>query len=97
MGGYLSTNTEIDKHKLKREERLKGKEALLSMLEKTTEANGHKTQPAENSTEAYSPYYTLTPEEIVALVNGNIQQIENWVSKLNKDQASWLWKKLMQE
>ncbi len=96
MRGAFYTSTAFDKQKQRRHERLKGKEALLSMLEKVKGETRPQSQTSDPK-EAASPYYTLTPEEIVALVNGDIQRIESWVGKLNKDQAAWLWKRLRQE
>jgi hypothetical protein len=39
-------------------------------------------------------YYTLTRDELTALARGNVKQIEQWVRKLDKGRARWLWSRL---
>lgn len=87
----------VDRQKLTREERLKGKEALLAVLSRATEDTKFQAQLADNPTEALSLYYTLTPEEMAALVSGDIRRIEGWVGKLDQCHAAWLWNRLSQE
>jgi hypothetical protein len=87
----------VDKSKLTREERLKGKEALMAVLARAAEDTKFQTQLADNPTEALSLYYTLTPEEMAALVSGDIKRIESWIGKLDKRHATWLWNRLSQE
>lgn len=35
-------------------------------------------------------YYSLTPEEVDALIYGDVEKIKSWVSSLDKRQAAWL-------
>lgn len=43
------------------------------------------------------PYYTLTAEQMEALVNGNMDTIESWVSNLDRVQATRLFHWLMKQ
>lgn len=90
-------NMAVDKSRVTREERLKGKEALMAILARAAEDTRFHAQLADNPTEALSLYYTLAPEEMEALVSGDIKRIESWVGKLDKRHATWLWNRLSQE
>jgi len=76
------------------EERLKGREAILAVLARAADGSQFLTQPAANPTEALRGYYTLTQEEMAALVSGDIKKIEGWLGKLDKQHAIWLWSRL---
>ncbi|HEY77527.1 MAG TPA: hypothetical protein G4O09_00240 [Dehalococcoidia bacterium] len=78
-------------------ERLKGKEAILAVLARAADDSQFLAQLADNPTEALSGYYTLSQEELAALVSGDIKKIEEWVGKLDKRHATWLWCRLSQE
>lgn len=81
-------------------EKLAGKEAILSLLAKAAEDSEFLAQLADNPTKAlakYAEYYTLTKEEVAALVSGDIKKIEGWCGKLDKKHATWLWCRLQQE
>jgi predicted ATPase len=80
-----------------REERLKGREAILAVLARAADDSQFLAQLADNPTEALSGYYTLTQEEVAALISGDIKKIESWVGKLDKRHATWLWCRLSQE
>ena len=79
------------------EERLKGREAILAVLARAAEDREFLAQLAENPTKALAGYYTLTQEEVAALVSGDIKKIEGWLGKLDKKHATWLWCRLQQE
>jgi hypothetical protein len=78
-------------------ERLKGREAILAVLERAADDSRFLAQLADNPHEALSGYYTLTPEELAALASGDIKKIEGWVGKLDQRHATWLWCRLSQE
>ncbi len=80
-----------------REERLKGREAILAILARAADDSQFLAQLADNPDEALSEYYTLTQEELAALISGDIKKIEGWVGKLDKRHATWLWCRLSQE
>jgi len=79
------------------EERLKGREAILAVLARAADDSQFLAQLADNPAEALSEYYTLTQEEVAALVSGDIKKIEGWLGKLDKRHATWLWCRLSQE
>ena len=80
-----------------RDERRKGKEAILAVLARAADDSQFLAQLADNPTGALSGYYTLSQEEVAALVSGDIKKIESWVGKLDKRHATWLWCRLSQE
>lgn len=78
-------------------ERVKGREAVLAVLNRAAEDSEFLARLAENPDEALNEYYTLTHEEVAALVSGDIRKIEGWLGKLDQHQATWLWCRLGQE
>ena len=42
-------------------------------------------------------YYTLSQEEMEALINGDMSKIESWVSNLDRRHAIWLLRWLIKE
>jgi hypothetical protein len=78
-------------------ERRKGRETILAVLARAADDSEFLTRLANNPTETLSEYYTLTQEEIAALVSGDIKKIESWLGKLDKRHATWLWSRLSQE
>jgi len=80
-----------------REEKLERKEAILAVLARAADDSQFLARLAENPSEALSEYYTLTQEELAALISGDIRKIESWLGKLDKRHATWLWCQLSQE
>ena len=79
------------------QERQKGREVIMAVLARAADNSKFLAELADNPTEALKEYYTLTQEEVAALVSGDIKKIENWVGKLDKRHATWLWCRLSQE
>jgi len=79
------------------EVKLNGREAILAVLARAADDSEFLARLAENPSEALSEYYTLTQEEMVALISGDIKKIESWLGKLDKRHATWLWCRLSQE
>ena len=79
-----------------RGEKLKGREAILAVLARTADVSKFSARLVDNPGETLSEYYTLTQEELVALTSGDIEKIESWVSRLDKQHAIWLWHRLRQ-
>ena len=83
--------------KLTGEERQEKRKAILAALAKVSgysellEINAGL--PAGESQE----YYTFSPAEIEALVNGDMPKIEAWVSNMDKDHATRLLRWLIKE
>lgn len=79
------------------EKELRGKEAILAVLARAADDSDFLARLAEKPGETLDEYYTLTHEELAALISGDIKKIENWVGKLDKRHATWLWCRLSQE
>jgi len=79
------------------EERRRGREAILAVLARAADDSKFLAQLADNPAAALSEYYTLTQEEVAALVSGDIRKIESWLGKLDQRHATWLWCRLSQE
>jgi len=79
------------------EERLKRKVRILAVLARAADDSEFLARLAENPGEALGEYYTLTQEEITALISGDIKKIEGWLGKLDQRHATWLWARLSQE
>ena len=73
------------------------KEVILAILTRAAEDSEFLARLAENPAEALNEYYTLTKEEVAALVSGDIKKIESWLGKLDQKHATWLWCRLSQE
>ena len=94
----MVVNTIIKERKpITREEKLKGREAILAVLARAADDSQFLARLADNPNEARTEYYTLTQEELAALASGDIKKIESWVGKLDKRHATWLWCRLSQE
>jgi hypothetical protein len=70
------------------------REAILAALAKST---GEALPPDDLDGGENGSYYTLTREEIAALLSGNIEKIESWVSSLDRNHATWLLRWLIKE
>jgi len=87
-----------DNRNLNNEERLENRKAILAALAKAIEGS-----PPLDETDAdadyitKNDYYTLTQEEMEALLSGDIQKIENWSSSLDRQHAIWLLCRLIKE
>ncbi|MFC1992809.1 Os1348 family NHLP clan protein [Chloroflexota bacterium] len=62
----------------------------LPLLARAADDSEFLAKLADNPAEALSGYYTLTQDEVAALVSGDIKRIESWVGKLDKRHATWL-------
>ena len=80
-----------------RRESMKNREEILEVLARAADDSDFLARMADNPTEALREYFTLTQEEVAALVSGDIKKIESWLGKLDKRHATWLWCRLSQE
>jgi hypothetical protein len=83
--------------KLTNEERQEKRKAILAALAKASEGSelfSHNPGPASGNPQ---DYYTLSHDEIEALVNGDMAKIEAWVSNMDKNHASKLLHWLIKE
>jgi hypothetical protein len=76
--------------KLTNEEKQEKRQAILAALAKASDGSElfgkNPVQPPGQPQD----YYTLSREEIDALVNGNMAKIEAWVSNMDKNHAARL-------
>ena len=92
------TNVGIKERKpITYEEKLKGREAIMEVLARAADDSQFLARLADNPNEALAEYYTLTKEEVAALVSGDIKKIEGWLGKLDQRHATWLLCRLGQE
>ena len=82
---------------IEEEQKQKRRETILAVLARAADDNEFLARLAENPTEALAEYYILEPEEVAALVSGDIKKIEGWLGKLDQKHATWLWCRLCQE
>ena len=78
-------------------DRLEKRKAILAALVKATEDDASLPGGADEFNDESNGYYTLTTEEMEALINGDVGKIENWVSRLDKRHATWLLRWLIKE
>ena len=78
-------------------DKAESREEILEVLARAADDSQFLARLVDNPTEALSGYYTLTQEEVAALLSGDIKKIESWVGKLDKRHATWLWCRLSQE
>lgn len=78
------------------EDRQEKRKAVLAALTKITDdrqlLEGHVSVPAE-----LDNYYTLSREEMDALINGDMETLEKWVSNMDKNHATRLLRWLIKE
>jgi len=86
-----------DRRYLNNEEKLEKRKAILNALAKATKDGPSLGEIAANTDVITNEYYTLTQEEMEALISGDMQKIEDWVSGLDRRQAIWLLRRLIKE
>jgi hypothetical protein len=77
--------------------RLEKRQAILAALTKATADSSSLAANTGEPDNGNNGYYSLTHEEIAALINGDIEKIESWVSNLDRQQATWLLRWLIKE
>jgi hypothetical protein len=73
------------------------RQAILAALTRATADSPSVNTPAPEPEEEVGGYYTLTLEELAALVNGDMEKIGSWVSNLDRCHATWLLRWLIKE
>ena len=98
LGGERAIRKAIQEKKpIPSEKRLEGREAILAVLAKAADDKEFVARLAEDPARELMDYYTLTKEELAALISGDIKKIEKWVGKLDKRHAAWLWGRISLE
>lgn len=76
---------------------LEKRQAILAALAKATTDSSSLNMPVTELEDEVDGYYTLTLEELAALVNGDMEKIGSWVSNLDRRHATWLLRWLIKE
>jgi hypothetical protein len=76
---------------------LEKRQAILAALARATADSPSSNGPDREPDDEIKGYYTLTLEEMTALVNGDMEKIESWVSNLDRRHATWLLRCLIKE
>jgi hypothetical protein len=69
---------------------LEKRQAILGALARATADSPSPEMSLNEPDDEIQGYYTLTLGEMAALVNGDMEKIENWVSRLDRPHATWL-------
>jgi hypothetical protein len=83
--------------KLSHEETIEKKKAILVALTKASEDHISSRGNPEPSNSEADDYYTLSRDEMEALVNGDMERIESWVSNMDRNHATRLLRWLIKE
>jgi len=86
-----------DIKQLSQEEATKKKKAILTALTKASEDYLSSKGSDDSFSDKPDDYYTLTHDEMDALVNGDIEKIESWVSNMDRRHATRLLRWLIKE
>jgi len=73
------------------------RKAILEALFRATEDRAALARSIDELDAENDGYYTLTSDEMDALISGNMEKIESWVSNLDKRHATWLLRWLIKE
>jgi hypothetical protein len=71
--------------------------AILAALSKAGGEATTSSSSAAEPDEDNNGYYTLTKDEVTALVKGNIEKVEGWVGNLDRHHATRLLRWLIKE
>jgi hypothetical protein len=82
---------------INQESRLEKQKALLTALAKATGEKVASCNDADDANDDANSYYILNHEELEALINGNIERIENWVGNLDRRHATLILRWLIKE
>jgi hypothetical protein len=82
---------------ISQEERQEKKQAILAALAKVSDDHQLLESSADVSAKEPNDYYTLSRDEIDALINGDMEKLESWVSNMDRDHATRLLRWLIKE
>ena len=77
--------------------RIEKRNAILAALSKARVNINPSSQSSIEPENENDSYYTLTKDEVEALVSGDMEKIEYWVSNLDQRHATWLLRWLIKE
>jgi len=82
---------------ISQEERLEKKTAILTALAKASEDSVLLEETVSITDSEPQGYYTLSHDEMSALVYGDMEKIETWVSNMDRNHATRLLRWLIKE
>ena len=85
-----------ENRKLSQEERQEKRQAILAALSKVS-GDSQLIEGSDASTPGPHEYYTLSRDEMAALVNGDMEKLEGWVSNMDRNHATRLLRWLIRE
>lgn len=85
-----------EKH-INRTELTEKRKLILAALTSAIEELPSTDKSCEESAPDAGEYYSLTQEEMEALINGDVEKIKKWVSSLERHQAAWLLHQLIND
>jgi hypothetical protein len=83
--------------RISQEERLEKKKAILTALTKVSEDSVLLEETVSITDSEPQGYYTLSRDEMSALVYGDMEKIETWVSNMDRNHATRLLRWLIKE
>jgi hypothetical protein len=101
--GYLDNDVTLDVWRMKGDRRihqvklLEKRKMILAALTSAVEDIPYHDNNDYESVHLDGEYYSLTQEEVEALVTGDVEKIRSWVSNLDKRHAAWLLHQLIDE
>jgi hypothetical protein len=82
---------------ISQEERLEKKKAILAALARVSDDDQLPEGNADVSTLEPYDYYTMSREEIKALISGDMEKLERWVNNMDRNHATRLLRWLIKE
>lgn len=73
-----------------------GSNLVYEVLSRAADDPKFLARMAENPFKAMQEY-DLSPDEMAALVSGDLRQIESWIGKLDTRLSTWIWCRLQLE
>lgn len=83
--------------KMSQEERQEKREAILTALAKVSDDQQLLEVNSDVSALEPNDYYTLSRDEIDALINGDMEKLESWVNNMDRNHATRLLRWLIKE
>jgi hypothetical protein len=86
-----------DSKQANQEDRQEKRKAILAALARVSDDGQLPESTADVSTLEPYDYYTMSREEIAALINGDMEKLESWVSNMDRNHATRLLRWLIKE
>lgn len=86
-----------ENNRISQEERLEKKKTILTALAKASKDSVLPEETISITDSESQGYYTLSHDEMSALVYGDMEKIESWVSNMDRNHATRLLRWLIKE